>query len=95
VVPFHYGDGFNKSLLVALLSGATLVMMRQFNPKACAELVQREKVDILFGSPFIYGSLADRISDPLAAFQSENGCFSGGGRIPSRVSGELAKIGSV
>jgi len=84
VVPFHYGDGFNKSLLVALLSGATLVMMRQFNPKACAELVQREKVDILFGSPFIYGSLADRISDPLL-LSSLKWCFSGGGRIPSRV----------
>jgi acyl-CoA synthetase (AMP-forming)/AMP-acid ligase II len=84
VVPFHYGNGFNKSLLVPLLSGATLVMLRQFNPGACAELVHREKVDILFGSPFIYGSVADSISDP-SLLSSLQWCFSGGGRIPSSV----------
>lgn len=84
VVPFHYGNGFNKSLLVPLLSGATLVIMRQFSPSACAELVHREKIDTLFGSPFIYGSLGDNIGDP-SLLSSLKWCFSGGGRIPSRV----------
>lgn len=84
VVPFHYGNGFNKSLLAPLLSGATLVMMRHFVPSACAELVRREQVDMLFGSPFIYGSLADRVSDP-SLLSSLQWCFSGGGRIPSGV----------
>ena len=84
VVPFHYGNGFNKSLLAPLLSGATLVMMRHFVPSACAELVRREQVDMLFGSPFIYGSLADRVTDP-ALLSSLQWCFSGGGRIPSGV----------
>ena len=84
VVPFHYGNGFNKSLLAPLFSGATLVMMRHFVPSACAELVRREQVDMLFGSPFIYGSLADRVSDP-ALLSSLQWCFSGGGRIPSGV----------
>jgi long-chain acyl-CoA synthetase len=68
--------------MLPLLSGATLVMMRQFSPGPCAELVHREKVDMLFGSPFIYGSLVD--CDP-ASLSSLKHCFSAGGRIPSSV----------
>jgi len=82
VVPFHYANGFNNSLIMPLLSGATLVMLRQFNPSACAELVHREQVDTVFGSPFIYASLADR--DP-SLLSSLEWCFSAGGRIRSSV----------
>ncbi len=82
VVPFHYSHGLNNNLMLPLLSGATLVMMRQFSPGACAELVHREKVDMLFGSPFIYGSLVD--CDP-ASLSSLKHCFSSGGRIPSSI----------
>ncbi len=33
VVPFHYANGFSNSLILSLLSGATLIMMRQFSPQ--------------------------------------------------------------
>ena len=59
VIPFHYSNGFHNSLIVPLLNGATVVMMPQFNPRACAELVEREQINTLFGSPFIYASLLD------------------------------------
>ena len=84
VVPFHYAYGFSNSLILPLLSGATLVLVRQFTPGACADLVQREKVDTLFGSPYIFGSLADR--DP-ALLSSLKWCYTGGGRTPSSVVG--------
>jgi acyl-CoA synthetase (AMP-forming)/AMP-acid ligase II len=82
VVPFHYSHGLNNNLMLPLLSGATLVMMRQFSPGACAELVHRQKVDTLFGSPFIYGSMAE--CDP-AALSTLQHCFSAGGRMPTSV----------
>ncbi len=82
VVPFHYAYGFSNSLILPLLSGATLVLVRQFTPGACAGLVQREKVDTLFGSPYIFGSLADR--DP-ALLSTLKWCYTGGGRTPSSV----------
>lgn len=82
VIPFHYSNGFHNSMLVPLLNGATVVMMPKFNPRACAELVQREQVDTLFGSPFIYASLLDGVRD-RATFVSLKRCFSAGGRLPT------------
>jgi long-chain acyl-CoA synthetase len=84
VVPFHSSHGLHNSLIVPLLSGATLVMLRQFSPGACAQLVHREQVDTLFGSPFVYGYLVDSVRDP-SLLSSLKYCFSGGARIPSGV----------
>ena len=84
VVPFSYANGLNNSLLLPLLNGATMVMMRRFSPSACAELVHREKVNTLFGSPFIYQSLANGIGDP-SLLSSLKWCFNAGGRIPANV----------
>jgi len=88
VVPFHYGNGFNKGLLVPLLSGATLVMMRQFNPGTCAELVHREKVDTPFGSPFIFGCLVDCDPTLLSTLKC---CLTAGGRGQPRSSMHAAQ----
>jgi acyl-CoA synthetase (AMP-forming)/AMP-acid ligase II len=82
VMPYHYASGFNNSLIVPLLSGATVVMMRQFSPGACAELVQREHVDMLFGSPFIFGCLVDCDPTLLSTLKC---CLTAGGRIPAGV----------
>lgn len=79
MVPFHYANGFNNSLLVPLLNGATAVMAPKFNPRACAELVHREQINTLFGSPFIYSSLLDAVREP-ASLTSLKRCFSAGGR---------------
>jgi acyl-CoA synthetase (AMP-forming)/AMP-acid ligase II len=84
VLPFHSSHGLHNNLMAPLLSGATLVMMRQFSPGACAELMHREQVDTLFGSPFVYGYLVDSVRDP-ALLSGLKYCFSGGARIPSSV----------
>jgi len=84
VIPFHYSNGFHNSLLVPLLNGATVVMLPQFNPRACADLVQREQINTLFGSPFIYASLLDGLRD-RAALKSLQRCFSAGGRMSSSL----------
>jgi acyl-CoA synthetase (AMP-forming)/AMP-acid ligase II len=82
VVPFHFNAGFNNSLIVPLLTGATLVVVRQFSPGACAELARREEADSLFGSPFIFGCLVE--CDP-ALLSTLKYCFTTGGRIPSSL----------
>lgn len=84
VVPFHYASGFNNSMLVPLLNGATVATIRQFNPATCAELVRLEQIDTLVGSPFIYGSVLDNSRDP-SQLSTLQWCFCGGGRIPSSV----------
>jgi acyl-CoA synthetase (AMP-forming)/AMP-acid ligase II len=83
VVPFHYAYGLLNSLLVPLLTGATVVTMARFSPGACAELLHRAQVDTLFGSPFIWGALVDHPHDsPLSSLQL---CCTAGGRTPSGV----------
>jgi acyl-CoA synthetase (AMP-forming)/AMP-acid ligase II len=82
VMPYHYASGFNNSLIVPLLTGATVVMMRQFAPGPCAELVQREHVDMLFGSPFIFGCLVDCDPTLLSTLKC---CLTAGGRTPASV----------
>jgi long-chain acyl-CoA synthetase len=84
VVPFAYSNGVNNSLLVPLFAGATAVLVRSFNPGACAELVHREQVDTLLGSPFLYGALLEGVHDPKL-LSSLRWCFTAGGRIPSAV----------
>ena len=83
-IPFHYSNGFHNSLIVPLLNGATVGMMPQFNPRAYAELVEREQINTLFGSPFIYASLLDGVRDP-GALASLQRCFSAGGRMSSSL----------
>ena len=84
VVPFHYSNGFHNSLIVPLLSAATLVIMRQFSPGTCAELVHREQADTLFGSPYIFGYLVDGVRHPSLLISLKY-CYNAGARIPSGV----------
>jgi long-chain acyl-CoA synthetase len=83
-VPFHHANGFSNCLLMPLLSGATIVPVRQFTPGACAELIRRERVDVLIGSPVIYALLLDGVADG-ALLSSLELCFSAGARMPEMV----------
>ena len=83
-VPFHHSHGFNNCLLMPLMNGATLVLLRNFTPGACAELIRRERADVLIGSPFIYGHLANHVTDPSLLATLEL-CISSGARMPAGV----------
>ncbi len=80
VIPFFSANGFSNCMLMPLINGATLVLMRQFSPAACAELIQRERVEILIGSPYIFSVLADTVADP-GPFSTLRFCFSAGARM--------------
>lgn len=85
VVPFFHANGFHNCMLMPLLHGATVVLMRRFTAAACTDLIHRERVDVLIGSPVIFGFLADSVEDAglLASLQL---CFSAGARLPAAVS---------
>ena len=82
VIPFHHANGFNNSFIIPLLNGATVVMTPKFTPGGCARLVERAQINTLFGSPFLYSSLLDGVSDARALATLKN-CFSAGGRMPA------------
>lgn len=84
VIPFFHANGFHNCMLMPLISGATLVLMKQFSPGACAELVHRERVEVLIGSPFLFTLLADSGADP-ALLSTLRLCFSAGARMPAAI----------
>lgn len=80
-VPFHHLHGFNNCMLTPLLRGASLVMMRHFVPEEYAELVARQGVNVLIGSPIIFSHLTDRVASS-DLFQTVRLCVSSGARLP-------------
>jgi long-chain acyl-CoA synthetase len=84
VIPFFHANGFHNCMLMPLINGATLVLMKQFSPAACAELVHRERVDVLIGSPVLFTHLADSGVDP-GLLSTLRQCFSAAARMPAGV----------
>jgi long-chain acyl-CoA synthetase len=84
VVPFFHANGFHNCMLMPLISGATLVLLKQFSAATSAKLVHRERVDVLIGSPVLFSILADSGVDP-ALLSTLRLCFSAGVRMPAAV----------
>ena len=85
VVPFHHANGFHNCMLMPLLCGATIVLMPRFTAAACAELIRRERVNWLIGSPTVYRFLAESPANP-SQLSSLQHCFSAGARMPEGLS---------
>jgi long-chain acyl-CoA synthetase len=83
-LPFHHAWGFSTSLLIPLLHGATLILMAQFNAVQCLDLIRAERAELMMASPFIYGLLADRVSDP-AALSTLRCCYWAGSLMANSV----------
>jgi len=84
VGPFYHAYGFNNCLMLPLLSGARTVPVRQFVPATCIDLIDREKIDVLFGSPLVYDFLARNASDSTR-LASLAVCLSGGARMAADI----------
>ena len=84
VSPLYHAMGFNNSLLVPLLNGATLVLMRRFSAVECAQSIYRERVEVLLASPFIFSLLVDGIGDP-GLLSTLRLCYAGAARMPATL----------
>lgn len=59
VLPMSHAVGLSVVLLGSLLSGATLYLCSRFDPAAMLELLDREKITILLGSPSMFALLSE------------------------------------
>jgi len=84
VVPFSHANGFENCMLLPMLFGASVVLMRQFSPRSMLELLEKERVTILIGSPFIFSALSD-MADRDYDFSSIRFCLSAGAPLPHSV----------
>jgi len=81
VVPFYHASGFGNSMFVPLLHGATVIIMKQFDPRGFANLVRSHKIQVLLVSPFILRLVAGQDLD-ADVFCSVETCLSSGAPTP-------------
>jgi long-chain acyl-CoA synthetase len=81
VAPFFHANGFENCMLLPILKGASIVLMRQFSPRKMLEILEKEEITILIGSPFIFSSLCDMADRPYQ-FSSIRFCLSAGAPLP-------------
>ena len=81
VAPFFHANGFENSMLLPIIKGASIVLMRQFSPRSMLHLLEKEGITVLIGSPFIFSSLSD-IAEKPCNFPSIRFCLSAGAPLP-------------
>lgn len=84
VTPFYHANGFSNGLLLPLWLGARIVLIQQFFPATLAELIERESVQVVIGSPVVYESLLRHEIQP-SAFKSLEYAISSGAALPPGV----------
>jgi long-chain acyl-CoA synthetase len=82
VTPFYHSHGVANAMVFSLLSGGTLVLMSRFLPRRLVEVVSEFGVTVFVGSPFIFGTVADCVTD-RSSFASVRTAFSSGAAVPA------------
>lgn len=59
VLPMSHAVGLSVVLLGTLLSGGTLYLCSRFDPASILELLEREKISIMLGTPSMFALLSD------------------------------------
>lgn len=90
VTPFFHANGFSNGLLLPLWSGGRIVLLRQFFPATLADLIEREAVQVVIGSPVVYESLLRHEVQP-GTLQSLEYAISSGAALPAGVADEFLR----
>jgi len=83
IVPFYHGNGFDNSLMLPLLSGATAVLQPDFIPLRFTESMKLNRIDVLIGSPAIF-ELFLRFGMDADCLSTLRICASSGGLIAAK-----------
>jgi long-chain acyl-CoA synthetase len=76
VAPFSHVNGLMRSMVLAILSGATLVPVPEFERRAVGRLIQDCKVTGFIGVPFMFAVLAETRWPQPVDLSSLRYCFS-------------------
>ena len=82
VLPMFHIGGIGLFTLPMLYHGATVVIMRTFDPAKCLRLLVEEKITLLFGVPAIFLFLIQHPDFSVEAFKSVRMVMGGGAPLP-------------
>ena len=57
--PFSHVNGMTRSMIAAMLAGATLIPVRQFERRAAGRMIEEHRVTIFIAVPFMFATLAE------------------------------------
>jgi fatty-acyl-CoA synthase len=81
---FHIG-GLNVTTLTALMKGATVVLMRSFDPGGVLELIARHRVTTMFGVPAMFLFMSQHPGFAAADMSSIRYLLCGGAPVPEAL----------
>ena len=81
---FHIG-GLNVTTLMAFMKGATVVLMRSFDPGRALELIARHRVTTMFGVPAIFLFMSQHPDFAAADMSSIRYLLCGGAPVPEAL----------
>ncbi len=85
VVPLFHAHGFGNCMLASIHSGATLVILQDFNRRKVLKTIQAEQITVFPGVPFMFSILADTPLIEKIVCSSLRLCFSAGAHLPHRA----------
>ena len=59
VVPLFHAHGLGNSLLASLMNGATMVILERFNPRVVLATLEKERITVFPGVPFMFKLLTE------------------------------------
>jgi fatty-acyl-CoA synthase len=95
VLPMFHIGGIGLFTLPMLYHGATVVIMRTFDPAVCLDLLTKEHITLFFGVPAVFLFLIQHPAFSTDAFKGVRVVMSGGAPLPVSLIREYDRAGIV
>lgn len=82
VAPFSHVNGLMRSMLASMRAGATLYPMAKFERNAVAEVIEKNRLTVFIGVPFMFSTLAQTNFSRRPDFSSLRYCISASAPMP-------------
>jgi acyl-coenzyme A synthetase/AMP-(fatty) acid ligase len=89
--PFNSGSSINSHVIMPLLAGCSIAVQEKFQRFQAAEIIQREKVSVLYSVPFIFELLASIPPEYPVNLSSLRLCISGSAPLAKSVASSFCE----
>ena len=84
-LPFFHTGGLKAGILTSLLFGMTMVPMAVYDPVTAMQVIERERISVMNGSPTIYTSILDHRDRSRYDLSSLRVAATGAAIVPQRL----------
>jgi long-chain acyl-CoA synthetase len=85
VAPFSHVNGLMRSMLTSLRAGGTLYPLAKFEREAVAEMIEKHRISVFIGVPFMFGVMAKTNYGRRPDFSSLRLCISASAPMPPKL----------